>query len=100
MGWSLDRLEIHRRAKMIGRSFQVPRMIGEMTRRAKRRGASDQLRPDLADRSLIAISLAQLESFGLSHLATDQVNEVAVGLHKVIDVARAALGSPSAGPSR
>jgi ABC-type branched-subunit amino acid transport system ATPase component/ABC-type branched-subunit amino acid transport system permease subunit len=94
-GMFLSRLKIHQRAMMIGRSFQVPRMIGEMTVVQNVAVRIDQLRSDLAEHSRIAISMRQLERFGLSHLATDRVNEVAVGLHKVIDVARAALGSPS-----
>jgi ABC-type branched-subunit amino acid transport system ATPase component/ABC-type branched-subunit amino acid transport system permease subunit len=91
----LNPLKIHQRAAMIGRSFQVPRMISEMTVVQNVAVRMDQLRPDMNDLKSIVLSISQLERFGLSHLADQPVNEVAVGLHKVIDVARAALGSPS-----
>jgi ABC-type branched-subunit amino acid transport system ATPase component/ABC-type branched-subunit amino acid transport system permease subunit len=93
-GRFVDHLQIHERALLIGRSFQIPRMIMDMTVLQNVSVRIDHLRPDLSESQRIAAAKSQLARFGLLELSGKSVSEVAVGLHKLIDVARAAWGSP------
>jgi branched-chain amino acid transport system ATP-binding protein len=85
---------IHKRAMRIGRSFQVPRLVIDMSVLQNVMVRADQLYPDWTESDRRALANHQLDRFGLADLAGAPVNEVAVGLHKLIDIARAALGSP------
>jgi branched-chain amino acid transport system ATP-binding protein/branched-chain amino acid transport system permease protein len=87
-------LGIHQRAMRIGRSFQLPRLVTDMSVLQNVVIRADQLFPNWTDADRLALSSRQLDHFGLAHLAGERVSEVAVGLHKLIDIARAALGAP------
>jgi ABC-type branched-subunit amino acid transport system ATPase component/ABC-type branched-subunit amino acid transport system permease subunit len=87
-------LGIHQRAMRIGRSFQLPRLVTDMSVLQNVVIRADQLFPHWTDADRLALSSRQLDHFGLAHLAGERVSEVAVGLHKLIDIARAALGAP------
>ena len=87
-------LGIHQRAMRIGRSFQLPRLVTDMSVLQNVVIRADQLFPNWTDADRLALSSRQLDRFGLAHLAGERVSEVAVGLHKLIDIARAALGAP------
>ena len=87
-------LGIHQRAMRIGRSFQLPRLVTDMSVLQNVVIRADQLFPNWTETDRLALSSRQLDRFGLAHLAGERVSEVAVGLHKLIDIARAALGSP------
>ena len=87
-------LGIHQRAMRIGRSFQLPRLVTDMSVLQNVVIRADQLFPNWTDADRLALSSRQLDRFGLAHLAGERVSEVAVGLHKLVDIARAALGAP------
>jgi ABC-type branched-subunit amino acid transport system ATPase component/ABC-type branched-subunit amino acid transport system permease subunit len=93
-GKPVTHLGIHERAMQIGRSFQIPRLVADMSVLQNVVVRADQLFPALTEAERQALAKRQLDVFDLAHLATENVNEVAVGLHKLIDIARAALGSP------
>jgi ABC-type branched-subunit amino acid transport system ATPase component/ABC-type branched-subunit amino acid transport system permease subunit len=93
-GMPVTDLGIHQRAMKIGRSFQLPRLVADMSVLQNVVIRADQLFPNWTEIDRLALSSRQLDRFGLAHLAGERVSEVAVGLHKLIDIARAALGSP------
>lgn len=84
---------IHERAASIGRAFQVPRLVNDMTVLENVVARADQLHPDLSETERLAMATALLDDFDLTALATKRVGDIAVGLHKLVDVARAALGN-------
>ena len=92
-GRDVAKAPIHRRAADIGRSFQVPRLVGEMTALDNIAARIDHL----PDRSRHALPLArvQLEAFGLQDLAARAVREIGLGFHKLIELARASGGEPA-----
>jgi branched-chain amino acid transport system permease protein len=92
---SISDQSIHTRAATIGRSFQVPRLVLDMTVLHNVLVRVDQLYPALSESIRVSIALAELGRFGLADLASTKVGEVAVGYHKLIDIARAAVGSPA-----
>jgi ABC-type branched-subunit amino acid transport system ATPase component/ABC-type branched-subunit amino acid transport system permease subunit len=87
-------LGIHERAMRIGRSFQLPRLVVDMSVLQNVVIRADQLYPTWTETDRLALASRQLDRFGLAHLGMERVSEVAVGLHKLVDIARAALGSP------
>jgi ABC-type branched-subunit amino acid transport system ATPase component/ABC-type branched-subunit amino acid transport system permease subunit len=92
---SISHQSIHTRAKAIGRSFQVPRLVLEMTVLQNVLVRVDQLYATLSEPMRVDVALSELGRFGLAELASTKVGEVAVGHHKLIDIARAAVGSPA-----
>lgn len=92
---SISNQSIHTRAVAIGRSFQVPRLVLEMTVLQNVLVRVDQLYPGLSEPDRAGIALSELGRFGLAELASTNVGQVAVGHHKLIDIARAAVGSPA-----
>jgi len=87
-------LEIHEFAHTMGRSFQTPRLCGEMTVEENLLVRVDALFPDMLEVEKDAIARDQLRMFGLERHAGTLVSSLGVGLHKLIDVARAAVGLP------
>jgi ABC-type branched-subunit amino acid transport system ATPase component/ABC-type branched-subunit amino acid transport system permease subunit len=85
---------IHRRASRIGRSFQVARLIPELTATENVMVRLDRIQPELAEAERRAAARAQLDGFGLGALADRPVRELGIGQHKLIDLARAAIGNP------
>jgi ABC-type branched-subunit amino acid transport system ATPase component/ABC-type branched-subunit amino acid transport system permease subunit len=94
-GRELSGAPIHSRAASIGRSFQVPRLVPEMTALENVVARLDHLplKADEAERRLLA--RRQLATFGLDELADRPVREIGLGYHKLIELARASAGRPS-----
>ncbi|MSQ70141.1 MAG: ATP-binding cassette domain-containing protein [Betaproteobacteria bacterium] len=80
---------IHRRAGGIGRSFQVPRLVPDMTALENVVARLDHL--PLSRRQG---ARAQLAAFGLEDFAERVVREIGLGFHKLIELARASAGDP------
>ena len=85
---------IHARAPLMGRSFQVARLVPELTVLENVMVRLDQIFPALSEADIAARALAQLQAFDLQHLAHRRVQELSAGQHKLIDLARAAAGDP------
>jgi branched-chain amino acid transport system ATP-binding protein/branched-chain amino acid transport system permease protein len=79
---------IHRRAGKIGRSFQVPRLVPDMTTLENVAARLDHLPGLHKDAG------AQLAAFGLEGFAERLVREIGLGFHKLIELARASAGDP------
>jgi ABC-type branched-subunit amino acid transport system ATPase component len=93
-GQDLAAVPIYRRAPFIGRSFQVARLVPELSTRANVMVRIDRIAPQLGETERAALALEQLEAFGLAELAERPVRELSLGQHKLIDLARAAVGDP------
>jgi ABC-type branched-subunit amino acid transport system ATPase component/ABC-type branched-subunit amino acid transport system permease subunit len=93
-GRDLAPLRIDQRAPLVGRSFQVARLVPDLTALANVMVRLDQIWPNLPERDREAAALAQLESFGLGTLASRPVRELPLGQRKLIDLTRAAVGDP------
>jgi ABC-type branched-subunit amino acid transport system ATPase component len=87
-------MPVHRRAAMIGRSFQIPRLVPDLTVIANVMLRIDQTAPKLSEREREAAALAQLDICELGDLALCTVSDISLGQRKLIDVARAAVGNP------
>jgi branched-chain amino acid transport system permease protein len=85
---------IHRRAMEIGRSFQVPRLVPQMTTLENVTARLDRL-PGFRDESeRHGHAQTQLAAFGLEAFAERRVRELSLGFHKLIELARASAGEP------
>ncbi len=93
-GRDLAPLAIEQRAPLIGRSFQVARLVPDLTALGNVMVRLDQICPALTEAERAAVALAQLESFGLGGLALRPVRELPLGQRKLIDLTRAAVGDP------
>ena len=91
-GVDVSAAAIHRRAGEIGRSFQVPRLVPEMTTLDNVAARLDHL-PEFRGDAYGAAS-AQLAAFGLGELAPRVVREIGLGFHKLIELSRASAGHP------
>ena len=80
---------IHHRAGEIGRSFQVPRLVPDMTALENVVARLDHL--PLSRRQG---ARAQLAAFGLDAFADRVVREIGLGFYKLIELARASAGDP------
>jgi ABC-type branched-subunit amino acid transport system ATPase component/ABC-type branched-subunit amino acid transport system permease subunit len=85
---------IHRRARMIGRSFQVPRLVEDMSVLDNVMLRVDQVEARASEAERRAVAMAQLGVFGLDDLAYRLVRELSLGYHKQIELARASVGNP------
>jgi branched-chain amino acid transport system permease protein len=86
--------EIHEFANKMGRSFQTPRLCRDMTVKQNLLVRVDALFPELPEADRHAVAYDQLRLFGLESYAETPVSTLGVGLHKLVDVARAAVGLP------
>jgi branched-chain amino acid transport system permease protein len=93
-GRDLGPLSIDARAPLIGRSFQVARLVPDLTALENVMVRLDQIAPTLSDDQRAGLGFAQLDAFGLGDLADRAVRELSLGQHKLIDLARAAVGNP------
>ena len=84
---------IHERAASIGRSFQVPRLVPDLTALGNVLARLDHCR---AARGVDGYggSPAQLEAFGLGDLSDIPASRIGLGHHKLIEIVRAAIGQP------
>jgi branched-chain amino acid transport system permease protein len=87
-------LPIEKRASLIGRSFQVARLVPDLTALANVMVRLDQIAPTLDEAERAAAALEQLEGFGLAQLADRPVRDLPLGQRKLIDLTRAAVGDP------
>jgi ABC-type branched-subunit amino acid transport system ATPase component/ABC-type branched-subunit amino acid transport system permease subunit len=94
-GTDITRRPIHERAKLIGRSFQVARLVEDMTVLENVLIRAEQLHPKMSEADRLAVASNQLTRFGLSDLSGSLVSGLSAGKHKLIDVARSCLGEPS-----
>ncbi|HEX7007746.1 MAG TPA: branched-chain amino acid ABC transporter ATP-binding protein/permease [Alphaproteobacteria bacterium] len=94
-GRELTGTPIHRRAEAIGRSFQVPRLVPEMTALENVVARLDHLPLDADEAERRRLARQQLATFGLDELADRPVREIGLGYHKLIELARASAGRPS-----
>ena len=92
-GRAISALPIHERSKMMGRSFQVPRLIGDMSVLQNVLVRVDQIFPEKSETERLEIGTAQLKSLGLDQYAHARAQEITIGLHKLIDIARASVGN-------
>jgi len=93
-GKNLRAVSIPDRASSIGRSFQVPRLVPDMTVLQNVAARIDHLPGRRREPETLALARRQLREFGLLDFADKPVQEVGVGHHKLIDVARGAGGAP------
>ena len=94
LGRDLAGVPLHRRAGLIGRAFQVARLIPELTACDNVMVRIDNIAPELSEAERRNRALAQLEAFDLAHYADCAVNTLSIGQHKLIDLARASVGNP------
>lgn len=94
-GRTLHTMSIHDRAAAIGRSFQVPRLVPELTVLQNVAARLDHLPGRRSEPEKLALAERQLADFGLSDLAQTPVHQVGLGYHKLIDIARSSIGAPS-----
>jgi len=93
-GVDITGLPVNRRAALIGRSFQTPRLVPELSVLANVMLRADQIFPRLSEAERRTIALDQLKIFALEGLSYQTVGEVGLGQRKLIDIARAAVGHP------
>ena len=91
-GADVSTAQIHRRAGEIGRSFQVPRLVPEMTTLDNVAARLDHL-PGFRE-DTYGTARAQLTAFGLDSVAHRVVREIGLGFHKLIELSRASAGDP------
>jgi branched-chain amino acid transport system permease protein len=94
-GKDITTMPIHRRAPLIGRAFQVARLIPELTAAENVMVRIDNISSKFSEDERRGAALAQLEAFDLLPLADSAVSTLSIGQHKLIDVARAAAGDPA-----
>ena len=85
---------IHERACKIGRSFQSPRLVEDMSVIDNVLLRVDQVEPKASEAERRAIALARLAYFDLDGVAHHPVRQLSLGHHKQIELARASVGDP------
>lgn len=85
---------IYARASVIGRSFQVPRLVAEMSTLDNVASRFDHLPNRGVDAEHRRRARAQLATFGLVEFADRPVREIGIGYHKLVELARASAGKP------
>jgi ABC-type branched-subunit amino acid transport system ATPase component/ABC-type branched-subunit amino acid transport system permease subunit len=93
-GADVGEAPIHARAGEIGRSFQVPRLVPELTTLDNVAARFDHLPHRDDDAAHRRRARAQLAAFGLGAFADRPVREIGLGYHKLIELARASAGDP------
>jgi ABC-type branched-subunit amino acid transport system ATPase component len=93
-GRDLQTMSIHDRAISIGRSFQVPRLVPDMTVLQNVAARIDNLPERRSESERLALARHQLADFSLSEWSDRLVRDVGLGYHKLIDLARASAGEP------
>jgi branched-chain amino acid transport system ATP-binding protein/branched-chain amino acid transport system permease protein len=93
-GRDLQDMSIHDRAVLIGRSFQLPRLVPDMTVLQNVAARIDHLPGRRSEAERLALARHQLAEFSLSKWSDRLVRDVGLGYHKLIDLARASAGDP------
>jgi branched-chain amino acid transport system permease protein len=91
----LTPLAVEQRASVIGRSFQVPRLVPDLTVLENVMVRLDQTNPTLNDAQREVLALEQIRQFGLEHLSQQPAYELSLGQRKLVDLTRAAVGDPA-----
>ena len=86
---------ISERARFVGRSFQVARLVPDLTVVENIMVRVDQITPELGELERRSLALNQIAAFGLSAVADTPVSALSAGQRKLIDLTRAAAGDPS-----
>jgi branched-chain amino acid transport system permease protein len=93
-GRDLAGLAIHERAASIGRSFQVPRLVPDLTAIENVVARLDHMPGERSETEGMRVGRAQLEAFALSALADVPVSRIGLSHHKLIELVRASAGHP------
>ena len=93
-GNDISVFSISERAGFIGRSFQIARLVPDLTVVENVSVRLDQIAADLTESQRLAIAHEQIASFGLAGVADTVVSKLSAGQHKLIDLTRAAVGNP------
>jgi ABC-type branched-subunit amino acid transport system ATPase component/ABC-type branched-subunit amino acid transport system permease subunit len=88
-------LSISERARFIGRSFQIARLVPDLTVVENVLVRLDQIAADLTENKRLSIAQEQIAFFGLSRVANTVVSKLSAGQHKLVDLTRAAVGDPA-----
>ena len=94
-GNDVDSFSISERARFIGRSFQIARLVPDLTVVENVSVRLDQIAANLTESQRLAIAHEQIASFGLARVADTVVSKLSAGQHKLVDLTRAAVGNPA-----
>jgi len=86
---------ISERARFVGRSFQVARLVPDLTVVENVMVRIDQIAPELSELERRSLALSQVAAFGLSAIGDTPIGALSAGQRKLIDLTRAAVGDPS-----
>jgi ABC-type branched-subunit amino acid transport system ATPase component len=92
---NISSFSVSERARFIGRSFQVARLVPDLTVVENITVRLDQIAADLSESQRSAIAYEQISAFGLSSVAGAAVGRLSAGQQKLVDVTRAAAGNPA-----
>ena len=87
--------DVHERAASVGRSFQVARLVPEMTAAENVMVRLDQIAPATPEAAKRAAAHALLADFDLGELAHARAGLLSAGQRKLVDIVRATLGPPA-----
>jgi ABC-type branched-subunit amino acid transport system ATPase component len=93
-GNDIRAFSISERAGFIGRSFQIARLVPDLTVVENVSVRLDQIAADLTEAQRLAVAHEQIASFGLADFADTVVSKLSAGQHKLVDLTRAAVGNP------
>lgn len=93
-GADLAGVPIHRRGATIGRSFQVPRLVPDLTAVGNIVSRLDHMPGAPDEDTKQRIARQHLDLFGLSEFADMPVSRIGLGHHKLIELVRASVGDP------
>ncbi|MGO9699100.1 MAG: ATP-binding cassette domain-containing protein [Xanthobacteraceae bacterium] len=90
----LGSFSISERARFIGRSFQIARLVPDLTVVENITVRLDQIAPNLTEGQRLSVAHEQIAAFGLAGVADIVVSTLSAGQHKLVDLTRAAVGNP------
>jgi ABC-type branched-subunit amino acid transport system ATPase component len=93
-GRDIGLLSISERARFIGRSFQIARLVPDLTVVENVSVRLDQIATNLTEGQRLNLAHEQIAAFGLSTVANTLTSKLSAGQHKLIDLTRAAVGDP------
>jgi ABC-type branched-subunit amino acid transport system ATPase component len=90
----IDLSTISERARVIGRSFQVARLVPHLSVIENVMVRLDHVHAELSEAQRLRIALDHIAAFGLADAANAPVNRLSGGQRKLVDITRAAVGDP------